>query len=62
MQDGVLTTVVMLHEKASEANVVDMNKLHDIDGVNVPVCVDVSSTVDTAGCGLSMHIQALCFM
>ena len=37
-----------VHEEASEADVVDMI-LHN--GVNVTVCVDVSITVDTTGCG-----------
>ena len=58
--DGVLTTVVvemsMLHEGASEADVVDIGTgiLHD--GVNVTVCVDVSIIVDTTGCGMSTDI------
>ena len=55
---GVLTTVVVemstLHEETSKADVVDMDILHN--GVNVTVCVDVSITVDTAGCGLSTDI------
>ena len=61
MHNGVLTTVVVemstLHEEASEADVVDMmGILHD--GVNVTVCVDVSITVDTTGCGLSTGIMS----
>ena len=59
VHNGVLTTVVVemsaLHEEASEADVVDMmGILHD--GVNVTVCVDVSITVDTTGCGSSTDI------
>ena len=59
VHNGVLTTVVVemsiLHEEASETDVVDMmGILHN--GVNVTVCVDVSITVDTAGCGLSTDI------
>ena len=61
VHDGVLTTVVVemstLHEEASEDDVVDMmGILHD--GVNVTVCVDVSITVDTTGCGLSTDIMS----
>ena len=59
MHDRVLTTVVVeistLHERASEADVVDMNILHN--GVNMPVSVDVRITVDTTGCGLSTVIM-----
>ena len=56
VHDGVLTTVVVemstLHEGAPEDDVVDMmGILHVHDGVNVTVCVDVSITVDTTGCG-----------
>ena len=36
-----------VHEEASEADVVDMDILHN--GVNVTVCVDVSITVNTTG-------------
>ena len=59
VHDGVLATVVVemstLHEGASEADVVDMmGILHN--GVKVTVCVDVSITVDTTGCGLSTDI------
>ena len=42
-----------VHEEAPEADIGDIGTgvLHD--GVNVTVCVDVSITVDTTGCGLS---------
>ena len=40
---------------ASEADVFDMNILHD--GVNMPVSVDVRITVDTTGCGLSTGVM-----
>ena len=54
MQDGVLTTVVTVHDGVLVVDVVDMDILHD--GVNVTVCVNVSITVDTTGCGLSTGI------
>ena len=53
---AVVVEMSTLHEVALEADVVDINILHD--GVNVTVCVDVSITVDTTGCGMSTGITS----
>ena len=54
LQHAVVSEISTQHKGASEGDVFDMGILHD--GVNVTVCVDVSITVDTTGCGLSTHI------